>query len=338
LILLFLFPLLIINIIDYFALPEDIETQQRITIEISKGATLAQIADTLSFYNLVKNKSLFIFWAKSLGFEKKLKAGLFQVPVNLTYAQLLAYLATAKPKEIFVTLIEGWNNNQFAYQLSRKLGINQELFISLCNDEEFISGSGLTPKNLTGYLLPDTYGFYWGISEKEIIKYLLSRTRDVFARDSVIAAMQKLQMDMHNILTLASIIEGEAILDSERAVISSVYHNRLERGMLLQADPTIQYLIPGPPRRLLLKDLDIASPYNTYRYSGLPPGPINNPGIKSVLAALYPAETNYLYFVAVGDGSHNFSRTAAEHSRAKSKFNKVRRQVRKNQRNMKDLN
>ncbi len=135
-------------------------------------------------------------------------------------------------------------------------------------------------------------------------------------------------MTMHDILTLASIVEGEAILDKERPVIASVYYNRLSRGIRLQADPTIQFIIKGPPRRLLLKDLEIDSPYNTYKYKGLPPGPINNPGKLSILAAVFPAQTKYLFFVARGDGSHIFSRTAKEHARAKRKFDKVRRQVR----------
>jgi UPF0755 protein len=122
------------------------------------------------------------------------------------------------------------------------------------------------------------------------------------------------------------------LFDAERDTISSVYHNRLKRRIKLQADPTIQYILSGPPRRLLYRDLEIDSPYNTYKYYGLPPGPINNPGNKSILAAIYPATTNYLYFVARGDGRHTFSRTAGQHARAKEAFNKVRREVYRKQR------
>jgi UPF0755 protein len=143
--------------------------------------------------------------------------------------------------------------------------------------------------------------------------------------------MKELGMDEKEIITLASIIEGEAIYDRERPVISGVYHNRLNIGMRLQADPTIQYIIEGSPRRLLNKDLKIKSPYNTYLNEGLPPGPINNPGIESIKAALYPVETDYLYFVAKGDGYHTFSRTKEEHNIAKRKFQKIRRQLKKQQ-------
>ncbi len=166
------------------------------------------------------------------------------------------------------------------------------------------------------------------MNEKRIISFLVKRCLDIFTPE-VMARIDSMKMSVHEILTLASIIEGEAIFDEERAVISSVYHNRLRRRIKLQADPTIQYILTGPPRRLLYKDLEIDSPYNTYKYYGLPPGPISNPGKNSILAAIFPASTNYIYFVAKGDGKHTFSRTAAEHSRAKAEFNKVRREVKR---------
>ena len=130
-------------------------------------------------------------------------------------------------------------------------------------------------------------------------------------------------------ITLASIIEGEAIYNSERSTISAVYHNRLKLGMKLQADPTIQYIIKDSPRRLLNKDLKIDSPYNTYLHNGLPPAPVNNPGKASILAALFPEENEFLYFVARGDGYHTFSKTQEEHNRAKREFQKFRRKNRK---------
>jgi UPF0755 protein len=136
-------------------------------------------------------------------------------------------------------------------------------------------------------------------------------------------------MTLHQVVTLASIIEGEAMVDAERPLISAVYHNRLRLHMPLQADPTIQYLVPGRGRRLLKSDLSIDSPYNTYLYPGLPPGPVNNPGMASIVAALHPAPVDYLYFVARGDGGHVFSRTLGEHLRAKARFDQVRRHVRR---------
>ena len=164
-----------------------------------------------------------------------------------------------------------------------------------------------------------------------MIKYLVDRCLELFTEE-VLLQMNGLKLNIHQTITLASIIEGEAIFDDEREIISSVYHNRLRRRIKLQADPTIQYILDGPPRRLLLKDLEIESPYNTYKYYGLPPGPISNPGKKSILAAIYPAKTNYIFFVARGDGRHTFSRNAAEHQQAKQEFDKVRREINRKKR------
>ena len=127
---------------------------------------------------------------------------------------------------------------------------------------------------------------------------------------------------------MASIIQGEAMYEDEMPIISSVYHNRLKKGMLLQADPTIQYIIPGKPRRLFNKDLEVDDPYNTYKYKGLPPGPINNPGLAALEAALNPVETEYLYFVSNGEGRHTFTHTVYEHNQAKLKIKQKRRMKR----------
>ncbi len=190
------------------------------------------------------------------------------------------------------------------------------------------SALGVNAASLEGYLYPNTYSFFWGVSPREIIRTMVQEFYH-HVGDSLRQRAAALGLTVHQALTLASIIEGEAVVDSERALIAAVYHNRLRQGILLQADPTIQYIVPGPPRRLRNRDLEIASPYNTYRYPGLPPGPVNNPGLVSIRAALYPAPVNYLYFVARGDGSHVFSRTLEEHLRAKRDFDRVRARVRR---------
>jgi UPF0755 protein len=151
-----------------------------------------------------------------------------------------------------------------------------------------------------------------------------------FWTDNRIARAKQLNMTKHEIVTLASIIEGEAIYDKERSIISGVYHNRLNIGMRLQADPTIQYIIEDGPRRLLNRDLKVKSPYNTYLHEGLPPGPINSPGEESLVAALYPEKNEYLFFVARGDGYHTFTSNEHDHNKEKRKFQKIRRNARKN--------
>lgn len=333
---LFLLPIFVIDVLHYFTLPERAyEPPDKIEIDIPRGAALTQIADSLGKYELIKNKKMFILWAKLLGYENKLKAGLFKIPVNLNNAQLLTYLSQARAQEVSVTLLEGWSAARIGLELEQKLKINAVKFDSLCRDSSLTGELEAEPDNLEGYLLPDTYSFYWGITEESLIRFFLNRTLSLFESDSVKAALKELGMTRHQILTLASIVEGEAIFDDERSIIASVYYNRLRRHMKLQADPTVQFILDDAPRRLLYKDLEIDSPYNTYLYYGLPPGPINNPGKASIFASLFPADTKYLFFVATGDGRHAFSVTASEHARAKAAFDKVRREVYRKKRQVK---
>lgn len=329
-IVLLIVPFIICDVINYFTIPESIQdATPKVIVEIPKGATLHAIAETLKTKQLIEDIDLFKIWMISMGKETDIKAGYFEVPRGLNYAQLSTYLSEAKAMQIKVTLLEGWSISDIAKQFETSLGINKEKFINLTQDSTFLHELGINQKSLQGYLLPDTYFFYWGMEEELIIKKLVENCLSIFDTPAT-EQIDSLKMNIHDILTLASIIEGEAIFDDERRVISSVYYNRLNRKIKLQADPTIQYILKGPPRRLLYKDLEIDSPYNTYKYYGLPPGPINNPGTQSILAAIYPEKTNYLYFVAKGDGRHTFSRTAAEHAREKAKFNKIRRQVKRN--------
>ncbi len=325
-----LFFFLSVDIIKKISLKESDKEGNKVEIYIPKGSSLVEIADILYKNELVKDKDFFIMWARLSGAEKKLQAGYFYVPENLNSIQLATFLSQAKPAEIYVTLIEGWDNHEINSQLAETLDLNIKILDSLCTDSVFCNSFGIRTNNLIGYLLPDTYAFHRGQTESEILSILINRTLSIFERDSVQYALQELNFSRDQILTLASIVEGEAIYDDERATIAAVYMNRLNNGMRLQADPTIQFIINDPPRRLLLKDLEIDSPYNTYKYYGLPPGPINNPGIKSILATIFADKVNYLYFVARGDGRHTFSNTLREHNKAKLDFDKIRREVRRN--------
>jgi UPF0755 protein len=326
LMLLVVIAVIIILVINYFSLPQIKPNAKMITITIPKRASVDAICDTLLNKKLIEEKELFKFWLTTLEKDRALKAGKFEIPSGLNYAQLVRYLTQAQAKEIKVTLLEGWQITDVARRLSTDLGTDSATFVSICHDSSFLRENGLTVSSAEGYLLPDTYYFYWGMSEKEIAGHLIKHTLSLFT-DSIKTQLTALSMSIHEIITLASIIEGEAIYDDERATISSVFHNRLKKGIKLQADPTIQYILKDPPRRLLYKDLRIDSPYNTYMYHGLPPGPINNPGKNSIMAAIFPEDTNFLYFVARGDGRHTFTRTATEHSREKAKFNKIRREL-----------
>ncbi len=308
---------------------EIIENLPRETVLIPKGVSFQQIANILEKEGVLTRKRTFLFLGRITGYESRMKAGMFEVPRGLHPWILLRYLTRPHQTQIKVTLPEGITCADMARIFKNRLSVDSTEFMSLVHDSLFIRSLGIAATSLEGYLLPETYYFVWGTTPREIIRRLVRNTLRIFEADSVKQQMAKLGMTRHQILTLASIIEGEAMVDSERVLISSVYHNRLKKGWLLQADPTIQYILPGPPRRLLKKDLEIDSPYNTYKYRGLPPGPINNPGKKSILAALFPARTRYMYFVASGDGGHHFSRTAAEHAYWKARFEEVRRKYRR---------
>ena len=295
---------------------------------IHRGTSLPQIADSLQKQGLIKSRNAFVFADKILKWGKTLKAGKYLIPAGASNLDLYKLFRSGKAVQFRVTLPEGKTVEDYAGILQRATKIDSTTFVRLANDTAFVRQLHVSAKNLEGYLYPNTYTFSWGVSAPEIIRSIVQEFHQQ-VNDSLRRRAAELNMTLHQVLALAAIIEGEAVVDSERAVISAVYHNRLRQGILLQADPTIQYIVPGPPRRLLNRHLDIDSPYNTYRYPGLPPGPVNNPGIASIRAALYPANGNYIFFVARGDGSHRFSHTLQEHLRAKSDFDKVRARVRR---------
>lgn len=295
---------------------------------VSRGMRLHQIADSLQQAGIIPDRNKFLLAAKLVERNRPLKAGKYALAPGLSLKDLLSLLRSGKSMEERVTLPEGKTSEDYAAILQRELGLDANEFLQLVSDSSFARELGIAAPRLEGYLYPNTYNVYWGATPREIA-IMLVREFQRQLDDSLRARIAASGMTLHEIVTLASIIEGEAVIDSERTVISAVYHNRLRAGILLQADPTIQFVVPGPPRRLLFRDLEIDSPYNTYLYPGLPPGPVNNPGIKSIRAAVQPARENYLYFVARGDGSHVFSYTLQQHLNAKADFDRVRARVRR---------
>ncbi|RMF07315.1 MAG: endolytic transglycosylase MltG [Candidatus Neomarinimicrobiota bacterium] len=303
----------------------------QVEITIPEGATLAGIVRDLGERQVVTNPRTFLMAVKTLGYENSIPAGTFTLTQARDNYTIIDQLVHGKPEQVKLTLLEGWNLKQALAAISETFSIPYERLHQLAYDAEFARQLGVPAPTLEGFLFPNTYYFLKGSSPEAILQELVRQYHQVMT-DSLLAVAAERGMTEIEVVTLASIIEGEALYDAERPIISSVYHNRLKRGMRLQADPTIQYLLQDGPRRLLTRDLKIDSPYNTYLYRGLPPGPINNPGKSSLLAAIFPDTTDYLYFVARGDGYHTFSRTQSEHNRAKRKFQQVRRKVWREQR------
>jgi UPF0755 protein len=299
-----------------------------LVLKIKRGTSFDGILNLMVEQGIIPNDTKIKIAAKILGWRSKLKAGKYELSGGSSSYRLLKTLVDGKVAIEWVTIPEGKNARQIASILRQKIETDSSRFMHLVNDSLYAKKLSIEALSLEGFLFPETYGFHWGMKPEEIIPVMVNEFKKQFD-DTLYWRTKELGLSVLELVTLASIIEGEAVIDSERTLISAVYHNRLKKGMRLQADPTIQYIIDDGPRRLLNKDLEIDSPYNTYKYPGLPPGPINSPGLASIKAALFPADVKYLYFVARGDGSHVFSTTLQGHLKAKSRFDKFRRKLRK---------
>lgn len=298
---------------------------------VSKGEEWHQIVDSLEAKGIIRNRTWFEWVVRIAGRGTHTQVGKYEFPSGISNMELYNSLRLGKNIfPILVTLREGRRAVSFSRAFARMLGIDTLRFMNLVQDESFARSLGVEAGNLEGYLAPNTYSFNWQADEAEIIKRLVKQTEAIFD-DTLRRRAQELKMSVHEVLTLASIIEGEALIEDERPLISGVYHNRLRKGMKLQADPTIQFIIPDGPRRILFRDLAIQSPYNTYMHDGLPPGPINNPSVASIRAALYPAHHEYLFFVANGKGGHWFSTSYAGHMNYVRRFRRERAEQIKNQ-------
>ena len=291
-------------------------------ITIPKGASAQFVAMQLKDELCLQNESIFMIALTLTMNNKRIRSGRYNLKGILSIGQLVNILTSQSTDRVKVTLIEGWTLDHFASELKKKLEINSYKFLRLCKDYNFTHSLGIDAPSLEGFLFPDTYILLRTYTEEDIIRVLVNQFKHNM---KTLKHISSVKLNIREIVTMASIIQGEAMYADEMSIISSVYHNRLKRGMLLQADPTIQYIIPGKPRRLYNKDLDVEDPYNTYKYKGLPPGPINNPGLAALKAAMNPAETNYLYFVSNLEGRHTFTHTSDEHNKAKKEMKKKRR-------------
>lgn len=299
------------------------------TVVVPRGASFKTVLDSLESSGVLRMRWTLSLAGRVLGLTKTMKVGKYLFPRGLSNIGILNDLAEGKSR-ILVTLSvpEGWRMERIALQCGKILGIDTQRFISLCDNSTFRKELGIEASSIEGYLLPDTYKFLWQVSEEEIIERMVGDFKKFYA-DSLKKRQEELRFSLNEVLALASIVEGEAVLDHERSTIAGVYLNRLRKRMRLEADPTVQFAIPNGRRRLTYSDLRYDSPYNTYVHYGLPPGPINSPGRKSILAVLYPENHPYLYFVADGTGGHVFSRTYAEHQKAVKAYRRMRREAAK---------
>ena len=289
--------------------------RERVVVLIQRGQSLGEIAQELKRVGLLRGTLSFQLLARALRIDRHVKAGQYAFRRGTTVPELLRLFARGMGGLSLVTIPEGLTLTEVSLLLSNHLGVPAMAFDSLGRDHAFIDSLGLSAPNLEGYLAPDSYEFLPGTTPEVAFRTMARRQMDVIVRERADHDSLPLPLTPHQALTLASIVESEAQAPEERPRIARVYLNRLARGMKLQADPTVAYAIGKVPRsRLYLRELRAESPYNTYLIDGLPPGPICNPGWRSIDAVYHPSPPNdELYFVARGQGHHYFSATYEAH-------------------------
>jgi UPF0755 protein len=279
---------------------------------IPPRATLRVAAESLSRVGLIKSPMLFRVYAKLKGGERQIRAGTYELRRNLGYGDILEALRGGKGLVRTVTIPEGFSIPQLVRVISTRLQVPPESVEAAVRDTALRRRLNVPAPTLEGYLFPDTYTLPEGATARQAVALMVRRFEQIWTPQWT-ARLDTVGLTRNDILTLASIVEKEAKLPQERPVIAGVYMNRLRQGMLLQADPTVQYALPQHQTRLLYRHLRVKSPYNTYMNKGLPPGPIGAPGKAAITAALYPAQVPYRYFVAFPDGHHEFRTTIAQH-------------------------
>lgn len=293
----------------------EVEFEKPIEVEIPRGTAIDSIVSTFNKYGLLEPNWFFSYYIKykKRTDNKHVHSGIFTLDSIVSNEDVIEQLFKGgKAKTIKVTIPEGLNNSEIAKILSSKLNISTDIFLNLCSNDSVLKSNNIKAESLIGYLLPETYDFYFNSNEINVLNKL--RDAQIVFLDKNKEAIENSGKSIHQILTLASIVESETPNENEYEKVAGLYLNRLKLNMLLQADPTVQFAL-GYKDRVLYKDLEIDNPYNTYKYSGLPPGPINNPGKKAILSVLFPEKHDYLYMVAKGDGSrtHLFAKTNKEH-------------------------
>ncbi len=299
-------------------------------VKIPRGASFAEVADSLAAGGVIASRQRLEWVGRATGWADQVKAGYYRFESGASNYDILDTIRKGLQSPVKVTIPPGTRPEVVAAVAAREMAFPADSFRAALRDTALARSLGTDTTHLFGYLLPETYQFYWLAPPEQVIR----KAKESF--DRLYAAEADSQsVSAEEALRLASIVEWETGIAEEKPRIAGVYLNRLRDGWPLQADPTVQYAVmerEGQKRRLLFEDYDIAHPYNTYGYRGLPPGPLTNPSPSSVRAVLQPEEHGYFYFVATGEGGHIFSRTLSEHNRAAERYYKRMRERRRAQR------
>jgi UPF0755 protein len=292
---------------------------REVIFSIEPGQSLKQIADNLESHGLIPNAWLFSAYARYQKTATRIPAGEHLLSTAASPARILEQLLEGRVRLYRLTLPEGLNMEETAAVVAKTGFCDLDRFLTLCRDPHLISDLGIPSHTLEGFLFPDTYFFPKSTNCRQVIEKMVSTFFSVYSSQWQERA-DDLGFTLQQVVTLASMIEKEAGVASERPLIASVFHNRLEKNMRLQSDPTVIYGDPDFEGRIRTRHLQRKTEYNTYQMHGLPKGPIANPGAKAIEAALYPAQSDYLFFVSKNDKTHYFSKTLAEHNRAVRKY------------------
>lgn len=302
-----------------------------VRVTVPQGASFKQVADSLAARQVIGSALWFRLLGRMRGVDRKVGAGVYQFEPGATMDQVLDALASGRVAAQRFTVPEGRSMFEVAELAAQRLDLSRDSVIAAARDPQLLAELGLTGGSLEGFLWPDTYQLPLDVDARGLVG-TMARTFEQHWDSAWTARLDTLGMTRRELVTLASIVEGEARVDGERETIAGVYHNRLRIGMPLQADPTIQYALrlnTGARKpRLFEKDYQTPSPYNTYLNPGLPPGPVSSPGRRSIEATLYPASVPFLFFVADTSGRHTFTRTYAEHLRAVAQSRRAARAAR----------
>lgn len=294
----------LVNLMVFFLSPRYSKTS---LVTIEQGVTAQQVAELLGKEGLISSKNYFLFLLRLRGGHRKIKAGIYEINSKESTWRIISKLVLGKSKKVKLTIPEGFTASQIAQLIEQKGLGGKDRFLEIVEE-----------RKLEGYLFPETYFVDYGATEEEIIGMMVDQFNKVFTKEMEERA-KKFKFTKRDTVILASIIEKEAVKDEERPLISAVFHNRLKKRWYLESCATVQYALGEHKEKLTYKDVKVDSPYNTYIRFGLPPGPICNPGLAAIKATLYPAQTDLMFFVTKGEGTHRFSKYYQKHLEVQKK-------------------
>lgn len=288
-------------------------------VELGRGRPLSALAVDLEKRGIVVNARLFTLYARLMGGDSRVKAGTYRFDNGMRPGEILSKMLTGEIYQRLFALPEGYSSHQAAEMLEKRGIFSKEQFLAACRDRGLLAELGIDASSAEGYLLPGSYNILPGRSEREVVREMVKR-QQALLNGGLNGRGKARGLSERDLLTLASMVEKEAVLPAEKPLIAAVFHNRLRLGMRLQSDPTALYGVRAFAGKVSREDILRQTPYNTYLIPALPPGPIGNPGQEAIEAVLNPPAVPYLYFVGRGDGSHQFSSDLTSHNAAVNRY------------------